>query len=83
MPGSSSSQDLAKTRTLLGGGAWSLFEGPDMSFWELQTRSYRGPVSLGGPDPSMHLRMYYLSLPGGAPTPLVLPMWWGREPLSV
>jgi hypothetical protein len=68
MPGSSSSQDLAKTRTLLG-GAWSLFEGPGMSFWELRTRSYRGQVSLGGPDPSMHLGMYYLSLPRGAPSP--------------
>jgi hypothetical protein len=68
MPGSSSSRDLAKTRTLLG-GAWSLFEGPDMSFWELQTHLYRGPVSLGGPDPSMHLGMYYLSLPRGAPSP--------------
>jgi hypothetical protein len=79
MPGSSMSQDLAKTLTLLG-GASSLFEGPDMSFWELRTRSYRGQVSLGGPDPSIHLRMYYLSLPRGA---LVLPMWWGREPLSV
>ena len=40
-----------------------------MSFWELRTRSYRGPVSLGGPDPSMHLGMYYLSLPRGAPSP--------------
>jgi hypothetical protein len=31
MLGSSSSRDLAKTWTLLG-GAWSLFEGPGMSF---------------------------------------------------
>jgi hypothetical protein len=68
MPGSSSSRDLAKTRTLLG-GVWSLFEGPGMSFWELRTRSHRGPVSLGGLDPSMHLEMYYLSLPRGAPSP--------------
>jgi hypothetical protein len=45
------------------------FEGPDMSFWELRTRSYRGPVSLGGPDPSMRLGMYYLSLSRGAPGP--------------
>jgi hypothetical protein len=51
------------------GGAWSLFEGPNMSFWELRTRSYWGPVSLGGPDPSIHLGMYYLSLPRGAPSP--------------
>jgi hypothetical protein len=68
MPGSSSSRDLAKTRTLLG-GAWSLFEGPGIPSWELRTRSYRGPVFLGGPDPSMHLGMYYLSLPRGAPSP--------------
>jgi hypothetical protein len=68
MPGSSSSQDLAKTQTLLG-EAWSLFEGPDMPSWELRTRSYRGQVSLGGPNPSMHLGMYYLSLPRGAPSP--------------
>jgi hypothetical protein len=54
MSGSSSSQDLAKTWTLLG-GVWSLFEGPGMSSWELRTRSYRGPMSLGGPDPSMYL----------------------------
>jgi hypothetical protein len=67
MSGSSSSWDLAKARTLLG-GAWSLFEGPSMPSWELQTRSYRGLVSLGGPDPSMHLGMYYLSLPRGAPS---------------
>jgi hypothetical protein len=40
-----------------------------MSFRELRTRSYRGPVSLGGPDPSMHLGMYYLSLPRGTPSP--------------
>jgi hypothetical protein len=37
-----------------------------MSSWELRTCSYRGPVSLGGPDPSMYLGMYYLSLPRGA-----------------
>jgi hypothetical protein len=53
----------------LTGGAWSLFEGPGMSFWELRTRSYRGPVSLRGLDPSMHLGMYYLSLPRVAPSP--------------
>jgi hypothetical protein len=39
-----------------------------MPSWELRTRSYRGSVSLGGPDPSMHLGMYYLSLPRGAPS---------------
>jgi hypothetical protein len=39
-----------------------------MSSWELRTRSYRGPAFLGGPDPSMHLGKYYLSLPRGAPS---------------
>jgi hypothetical protein len=39
-----------------------------MPSWELRTRSYRGLVSLGGPDPLMHLGMYYLSLPRGAPS---------------
>jgi hypothetical protein len=53
----------------LTGGAWSLFEGPGVPSWELRTRSYRGPVSLGGPDPSMHVGMYYLFLPRGAPSP--------------
>jgi hypothetical protein len=52
MPGSPSSRDLAKTRTLLG-GAWSLFKGPGMPSWELRTRSYKGLVSLGGPDPKI------------------------------
>jgi hypothetical protein len=33
--------DYTPTRTLLG-GAWSLFEGLDMSSWELRTRSNRG-----------------------------------------
>jgi hypothetical protein len=47
----------------------ALFEGPGMSPWKLRTHSYRGPMSLGGPDPSMHLGMYYLSLPRGAPSP--------------
>jgi hypothetical protein len=42
---------------------------PCMSFWELRTRLHRGVVSLGGPDPSIHLGMYYLSLPHGAPSP--------------
>jgi hypothetical protein len=51
------------------GGAWSLFKGPSMSSWEPRTRSYRGPAFLGGPDPSMHLGKYYLSLPRGAPSP--------------
>jgi hypothetical protein len=32
-------------------------------------RSYRGPVSLGGPEPSMHPETYYLFLPRGAPRP--------------
>jgi hypothetical protein len=50
------------------GGALSLFEGPIMSSWELRTRSNRGPASLAGPDPSMHLEKYYLSLPRGAPS---------------
>jgi hypothetical protein len=67
MPGSSSSRDLAKARTLLR-GTRDLPEGPDMPSWELQTRTYRGPLSLcGGLDPSMHPGKYYLSLPRGAP----------------
>jgi hypothetical protein len=45
-------------------------EGPGMSSWKLQTRTYRGPVYLcGGPDPSIHPWKYYLSLPHGAPRP--------------
>jgi hypothetical protein len=41
-----------------------------MPSWELRTCRYRGPVSLyGGPDPMMHLGMYYLSLPRGALRP--------------
>jgi hypothetical protein len=40
-----------------------------MPSWELRTRSYRGPVSLGGLEPSMHPGTYYLSLPHGAPRP--------------
>jgi hypothetical protein len=34
------------------------------------TCTYRGPMSLcGGPDPVVHPRMYYLSLPCGALRP--------------
>jgi hypothetical protein len=40
-----------------------------MSSWELRTHSYRGPMSLGGLDPLMHLGKYYLSLSRGAPSP--------------
>jgi hypothetical protein len=69
MPGSSPSRDLAKARTLLG-GTWGPPERPSMPSWELQTCTYRGPVSLcGGPDPMMHPGMYYLSLPRGALRP--------------
>jgi hypothetical protein len=69
MPGSSPSQDLAKARTILG-GTWGLPEGPDMPSWELRTCTYRGLASLcGGPDPMMHPRMYYLSLPRGSLRP--------------
>jgi hypothetical protein len=69
MPGSSLSRDLAKAWTLLG-GTWGPPEGPGMLFWELRTCTYRGLVSLcGGPDPMMHPRMYYLSLPRGALRP--------------
>jgi hypothetical protein len=69
MSGSSSIWDLAKARTLLG-GAWGSPEGPSMPSWELWTCTYRGPVSLyGGPDPTMHPGMYYLSLPRGALRP--------------
>jgi hypothetical protein len=40
---------------------------PTCLLWELRTCTYRGPVSLcGGPEPTMHPRMYYLSLPHGA-----------------
>jgi hypothetical protein len=51
-------------------------EGPGMPSWESWTVfeapgcAYRGPVFLcGGPDPMMHLGVYYLSLPRGAPRP--------------
>jgi hypothetical protein len=41
-----------------------------MPSWELRSCTYRGPVSLyGGPDPTMHPGMYYLSLPRGALRP--------------
>jgi hypothetical protein len=69
MPGSSPSWDLAKAWTLLEGTRGPP-EGPDMPSWELQTCTYRGPVSLcGGPDPMMHPRVYCLSLPHGALSP--------------
>jgi hypothetical protein len=66
MPGSSPPRDLVVARTLLG-GTWGPLEGPGMPSRELQTCTYRGPVSLyGGPDPMMHPGVYYLSLPRGA-----------------
>jgi hypothetical protein len=38
-----------------------------MPSWELRTCTHMGLVSYcGGPDPMMHPRMYYLSLPRGA-----------------
>jgi hypothetical protein len=80
MPGSSSSWDLAKARTLLG-GTWGPPEGPDMPSWELRTYTYRGPVSLcGGPDPMMHPGCIIFPC---HMVPLDLPMWWGRVPFSV
>jgi hypothetical protein len=40
---------------------------PTCLLWDIQTCTYRGPVSLcGGSEPTMHPRMYYLSLPRGA-----------------
>jgi hypothetical protein len=69
VPGSSPSRDLAKARTSLG-GTWDPPGGPGMPSWDLRTCTYRGPVSLcGGPDPSIHPMMYYLSLPRGALRP--------------
>jgi hypothetical protein len=69
VPGSSPSRDLAKARTSLG-GTRDPPGGPDMPSWELQTCTYRSPVSLcGGLDPSIHPGMYYLSLPRGALRP--------------
>jgi hypothetical protein len=66
---------LVVVRTLLG-GTWGPTEGPDIPFWEPRTVikgsgcAYRGPVFLrGGPDPIMHPRVYYLSLPCGTPDP--------------
>jgi hypothetical protein len=44
--------------------------GPSMSPRELRTRTHRGPVFLcGGPDPTVHPGMYYLSSPRGALRP--------------
>jgi hypothetical protein len=69
VPGSSPSRDLAKARTSFG-GTWDPPGGPDMPSWELRTCTYMGSVSLcGGPDPSIHPGMYYLSLPRGALRP--------------
>jgi hypothetical protein len=58
------------------GGTWGPAEGPGIPFWEPWTViegsgcTYRGPVFLfGGPDPIMHLGVYYLSLPRGTPEP--------------
>jgi hypothetical protein len=69
MSGSSLSRRLAKARTLLG-GTWGSPEGPDMASWELRTCTYRGPVSLcGGPHPTTHPGMYYLSAPYAALRP--------------
>jgi hypothetical protein len=43
---------------------------PACLLWEPRTCTYRGPVSLcGGPDPTTHPGMYYLSLPRGALRP--------------
>jgi hypothetical protein len=70
VPGSSSSRDLAKARTSLG-GTWDPPEGPDMSPRELQTRSHRGPVFLcGGPDPTVLTGMHYPSSPRGTLRPI-------------
>jgi hypothetical protein len=64
MPGSFSSRDLAKARTLLGGGLGPS-QGTRRAFFWTCTR--RGLVSFcGGPDPTMNTRTYYLSLPHGA-----------------
>jgi hypothetical protein len=75
MPGFPSSRVLAAVWTLLG-GTWGPSEGPDIPSWESRTVikgsgcAYRGPVFLrGGPDPIMHPRVYYLSLPRGTPEP--------------
>jgi hypothetical protein len=80
MSGSPSSRDLAKTRTLLG-GSLELIQG---------TRH----ALLGAPDPFVQgSGVPWRSGPkdntsGGIifpchVVPLVLPMWWGREPLSI
>jgi hypothetical protein len=58
------------------GGTRGPSEGPGMPSWESRTVikgpgcAYRGPVFLGGgPDPMIHPRVYYLSLPRGTPRP--------------
>jgi hypothetical protein len=75
MPGFPPSRDLAVVRISLG-EIWGPSEGPDMPFSESRTvfegpgYVYRGPVFLcGGPDPMVHLGVYYLSLPRGASRP--------------
>jgi hypothetical protein len=66
---------LVVVRTLLG-GTWGPTKGSSIPSWESRTVikgsgcAYRGPVFLrGGPDPIMHPRVYYLSLPRGTPEP--------------
>jgi hypothetical protein len=54
---------------------------PACLLWEPRTCTYRGPVSLcGGPDPTTHPGMYYLSLPRGALRPTHV---WGWVLFSV
>jgi hypothetical protein len=63
------SQDLAKVRTLLG-GTWGPSEGPGMPSWVSRTVIDGPGCVYMGPDPMIHLEVYHLSLPHGAPRPI-------------
>jgi hypothetical protein len=45
---------------------WSLPKGPGVPSWGPWACMYRGPVSFGGPDPTVKTEMHHLSLPRGA-----------------
>jgi hypothetical protein len=73
MPGSPLSGDLVVARTLLG-GIWTPSKGLGMLTWESRAVigglgcAYRGSVlPYGGPVQLIHLGMYHLFLPRGAP----------------
>jgi hypothetical protein len=73
MSGSSSSRDLAKARTLIGGTWHALLEAPDPYV-------QGSGVPLWRSEP-IDAPWEVLSFPCHV-VPLDLPMWWGRVPLS-